>query len=179
MIPAFSAHMCANAAVVKTDQFDPQAGLTFKGSVDLGKGYTFTGKEYVSVCSKTVAWSYTQISNWNITFSLGAVNLYRDKKSVSFTALKYKLPIGPHFVVTTEYYWIGYDRDWFNWGLLDYNFRFRGRDAFIGVYYELATPNAAYLQIGPHIGVGNYEIDLLLGKSSSAIRFCYTLPVTF
>jgi len=167
--------LTANAQEIATDKFTPQFGLIFKGTHDIGNGYTFTPKAFVMVCNGIQPWGYLSLSKGNFTATLGGVNNYRGKEAVGFAALKCKLPLGGGYTITHEAYTLGYDDDYFVWGCYDRTFSGEV-DKTLGIYWELSGSDLARLQAGPCASIGNFELDILLGKTSS-IRGNWTVPI--
>lgn len=174
----------------------PQFILTAKGVYDLGQNYSFIGKGVFFMADGLLQpWGYAQLQKNNVTLSGFNVVNYRGTHAYGVAAkVAIRLKTSPsnafvnkggydralpgnYWESVHEYHQIFYDRDFFYWGQMDYNFKFEhpsGHQFFAGVYWELSNTDATRLQIGPHLGIGDFEVILLLGEQSSAVRCNYT-----
>lgn len=162
-----------SAADVELKKFDPQMAVSLKKTLDVGNGFNVIPKVCMFMATDfSQPWGYVQLNRYDVTGSLGIVANYRTGDTW-FAALKLNRQLADNWVTTHEYYWIDAENDAFYWGLLDYMLNDRN-GTFIGVYWEVFKTDAARLQIGPHVGMGDFEIDLLLGERVSNIRLAYT-----
>ena len=164
-----------SALEVETRSLPPQALIIIEGDYDF-PAFTFTPKLALFIGSGfQQPWMYASFSRGQTTGSIGMIMDYRGLSGVAFAALKISRNFKPHIQTKHEFHVLNHDNDFFYWGLL--RRKFETHHSFLGLYWELFSSDVTRLQVGPHIGIGDFEINVLLGEHESNIRAVWIITI--
>ena len=156
------------AVDIETHSLPPQALIIIESNYQW-PAFTFTPKIVLFIGSDfQQPWMYASFKRGRLTGSIGMVLDYRELSGVAFAALKVSQYLQPHVQTKHEFHLINHDNDFFYWGLICREFA--THSSFLGLYWELSDSDATRLQIGPHVGIGDFELNLLFGEHESNIR---------
>lgn len=164
-----------SALEVNTRSLPPQALIIVEGNYDF-PSFTFTPKLALFIGSGfQQPWMYASFSRGQTTGSIGMIVDYRGLSGVAFAALKVSHYIQPRIQAKHEFHVINHDNDFFYWGQLRRKFEIH--NSFFGLYWEMLNSDVTRLQIGPQVGVGNFEFNILFGEDASNIRALWIIPI--
>ena len=164
-----------SAIEVNTRSFPPQGIIIIEGNFHFSSFYFIPKMALFMASDFQQPWMYASFNKRQITGSIGMIMDYRGLPGVAFAALQVSHYIRPRIQTKHEFHVINHDNDFFYWGQL--HRKFETHHSFFGLYWELFNSDVTRLQIGPQVGIGNFEFNILFGEDTSNIRALWIIPI--